>query len=231
MINSAIFIRYRLAPIKLDQKRINLNYVENFLDLYEINDHDRDKYQWSFFMNMNPIETQSKRMDTPIGSVPANFHPWRRFWAKYIDIILFANIPWTLIQSYFDIDVDHIPIIYFTNRIILTAFALLLIEPLVISTIGTTPGKWVFGITLTKDGEKLKLKKAFWRGFVAWYQGYGVLIPFWCLITLTKSYDKLKTDGLTPWDKLCGTQVEHGKVRLLPLIILIIILILVINSL
>jgi uncharacterized RDD family membrane protein YckC len=85
-----------------------------------------------------------------------------------------------------------------------------LFEAMMLSTIGTTPGKWLFGIHVMKnDGCRPNAEEALDRGFKLWWRGMGAGIWIISLITAFIAYKKLKTDGITSWDRDSGFIVRH----------------------
>lgn len=107
-----------------------------------------------------------------------HLRPWPRYWARALDISIFSFIPWRIILYFSKFPQSTIKIINLLDSIALTAFAILLIEPLVISKFGITPGKWALGIKITKiSGKRLTIKEAFKRSYLVWLKGYGAAIP------------------------------------------------------
>ena len=94
----------------------------------------------------------------------------------------------------------------------LVVFVWIAIETVLLSTWGTTPGKWLLGITLrTRQGGKLDAGAALRRSFNVWLKGLGLGIPIVCLITLAASHKRLTKQGETSWD--AGRhQVRHAPV-------------------
>jgi hypothetical protein len=94
------------------------------------------------------------------------------------------------------------------------------IESLLLSTIGTTPGKWLFKIRLIPpSGERPKYSTALSRSLKVWWRGLGMGFPFVSLITMTIAYEKLKKNGITTWDKDGGFIVVHERIGPLRVIV------------
>jgi len=82
-----------------------------------------------------------------------------------------------------------------------------------LSTWGTTPGKWLFRIKLRdKTGKKLNLYSALGRSFAVWLKGYGLGIPIISFFTLLMARSRLKKIGITTWDEAGGFVVTHCKI-------------------
>jgi hypothetical protein len=102
------------------------------------------------------------------------------------------------------------------------------LEVLFLVTLGTTPGKWIFGIHLRDEyGKKLKPKMAVNRTFSVYVQGLGAGLPIVSFLTLILSYRRLKLESITPWDERLGTDVIHsewGPVRWVVVMVAVILL-------
>jgi uncharacterized RDD family membrane protein YckC len=85
-------------------------------------------------------------------------------------------------------------------------------EPLFLSNTGTTPGKWLMGVSVRRtNGQKLSLPRALGRFVSVWFVGLGAGIPILALITMLMSRSKLIADGQTGWDERLDTVVHHRK--------------------
>jgi hypothetical protein len=88
------------------------------------------------------------------------------------------------------------------------------VEALLLSTWGTTPGKWLFSTWVTDAmGNRLSFSHALSRAFSVWFMGLAFGLPIITLITLIVSYVKLKNQGITPWDREGHFAVIHESLR------------------
>ncbi|OYV07383.1 MAG: hypothetical protein CFE26_01265 [Verrucomicrobiales bacterium VVV1] len=88
------------------------------------------------------------------------------------------------------------------------------VEPLMLSTIGTTPFKALLRIRVrNNDGSKLSYFNALSRTFSVWIRGQGLGIPIAALITSIMSYSRLSNDGITSWDQSGGFTVSHQTIQ------------------
>jgi len=140
-------------------------------------------------------------------------YPWRRFFARTLDLTLYMLIWW--IFAYL---VLHIPVLNWTIRnAIISMILMLLIEPLLLALFGTTLGKFIFGIRiLNENGKRLPYGSGFTRACHIFYSGYGFSIPIYNLVRLYKSYNICKEKGIMNWD-VYGGWVCSVKARRLPL--------------
>jgi hypothetical protein len=97
-------------------------------------------------------------------------------------------------------------------------FAWVFIESLLLSTTGTTPGKWLFKIRLiAPSGQKPNCSAALSRSFKVWWRGCAMYLPLATFLTQLIAYGNLMKNGITTWDKDEGFSVSHeriGPVRL-----------------
>ena len=115
-------------------------------------------------------------------------HPWRRFFARAMDVSL-ATLVILLVQSL----VLHSPLrggnAANIGRTLLAWGVVLLAEPLFLHFLGTTPGKWVWGIQVERNGGgRLTLQEAYRRTFLFFVAGEGMTIPLINFICNFRSY-------------------------------------------
>jgi uncharacterized RDD family membrane protein YckC len=87
------------------------------------------------------------------------------------------------------------------------------IESLLLSTMGTTPGKWLFKTRLVApSGGKPSYSAAISRSFKVWWRGLGIGFPIAGLITLIVAHGNLTKTGITTWDRDDGFTVVHDRI-------------------
>jgi uncharacterized RDD family membrane protein YckC len=156
--------------------------------------------------------------------------PWRRFFARCFDQLAFFAI-FYLIYRYF---ADYV---FFEDWTLALEFAIIgivlyiLLETAVISVIGSTLGKWMLSIEMTAViGQKLNRKQLIKRNFMVALFGFGLYIPPFPFITMVIQYRKLKkaeNEGLTSWDRACGTAISYAQIKAYRLLFIIPALVLV----
>ncbi len=96
--------------------------------------------------------------------------PWRRYFARMVDLELYALIVGLLIRD------------FLLRNLLLTVFtfsAMLLTEPLLLYLFGTTPGKAIFGIRVTDAEEgRLPYGRGLERTWMVLLEGMALNIPF-----------------------------------------------------
>lgn len=139
----------------------------------------------------------------PVEGAEWAFNPWQRFWARCLELNLATGSVEILLALVF-----HVSIVDGNSRFI-SFFSLLLgwglvflIEPLLLSTWGTTPGKWLLGLEL-RDGEgrKLSRQEGLQRTWGVLGKGYGYEIPIYSLYRLYKSYRACADGEGLPYDR------------------------------
>lgn len=144
---------------------------------------------------------------------------WRRFFARTIDLSVNAFVlivGWTLLANAFAQDQSEFWTRFFLHRdylipssVLTTAFSFLANVPFM-AYHGTTFGKWIFGIRVTKpDGQPMGVKIAVERELAIFARAYFLMIPIANLFTLAGAYETLTSEGKTSWDRDYGLIVKH----------------------
>lgn len=144
--------------------------------------------------------------------------PWVRYWARYFDYILFSLVV-GLVFGVVNPSLFDAPEIFLSMLIV---FIWVFVEAFLLSTWGTTPGKWLLRTTLRDSEEnKLTFSMALKRSFSVWWIGVGIGFPIITLITLIGSHGKLTKEGVTFWDREGGFDVAHDKIGAIRVIVTI----------
>jgi len=145
--------------------------------------------------------------------------PWRRYFARVFDTLLFAwtlsfvlstllaaTAPTAFEVFYGDDGLLGIPAI----DMVLTVLMPVPFLALLLGLTGTTPGKWLMGVRVTRrDGSAIGIENALQRELNVYLAGMGLGIPFISLVTLIKSHNRLTTDRVTSWDRGNDWVVTH----------------------
>lgn len=127
-------------------------------------------------------------------------HPWRRFFARFMDYDLTRAVLWLI----------FIVVLRwrFTSDLVTTLVAFSIwfiqipIEAAWIHFLGTTPGKWLFGIRVEAiEGGKLTYGEALERACKALHTGMGLNIPLVRLWCFWKGYKAHKENWDNEWDE------------------------------
>ena len=145
-------------------------------------------------------------------------HPWRRLFARTVDICTAGLVLFMLLIFAFSATMPE-QAASFAKAIenpIIASVVLYLIwlpaEALLLSLFGTTPAKWLFGIRVAHPGGNLlSFAAALNRSFLVFVQGVGFGIPFVALFTQLFAYRRLTKTGTTLWDTSTTAVVIHKK--------------------
>lgn len=146
-------------------------------------------------------------------STPMVAYPWRRFFARWLDLTLYSvlwssfgllvlrfNPPDSLLINLLSIYRDYV--------------TMLVVEPLLLSTWGYTPGKWIFGLQVRDPyGKKLRWTAAMTRTWLVFGKGCGYGIPFYGLYRYYKSYRACADCETLPWEEECGYAIKDTRAR------------------
>jgi uncharacterized RDD family membrane protein YckC len=144
--------------------------------------------------------------------------PWARFFARHLDYMTFIFV--AIIVSMLTFSSVH-GILMMTVGQTIIAFILLtliwaFVEAALISVYGTTPGKYLLGIHVAdSEGRRPGIAKSLRRSLGVWAMGVGMALPIVGLVAQFLGYRALKRHGVSPWDRLSHTTVEHFDYHLL----------------
>lgn len=138
-------------------------------------------------------------------------HPWRRYFARMLDAILFiaaAGVMLSVMSPTFMRLASEPGAEVWLG--VLGLLAMVPAESALISLFKTTPGKWMFGIEVVgEDGAPLPFETAIARSFRVWVQGLGFGLPVVAIIPMLFAYKRLTRTGTTLWDTACHAVVTH----------------------
>jgi uncharacterized RDD family membrane protein YckC len=143
--------------------------------------------------------------------------PWSRSYARWIDTVLF-QIPLLPVidrlfkfwhgagESFADMaDKSVLIIVYLLGQSGLLCLAFLIgmvLEALVMARFGTTPGKWLFRLTVRQsDGTRVPLSGLIRRNVGILFYGYGLCIPFLNLWCIWRSFGRAADGRRCRWDE------------------------------
>ncbi len=163
-------------------------------------------------------------------AIDGGHHPWRRYFARLFDTCMV----WLPTYVFLAVVVDAVlPQATRVFRAVLRQAGLLddaatqrtahdmvalflvflvgiLLEALMLPTFGTTPGKWLFGISVRGGGGRnLTFGQGAARALGVSIQGLGFGLPLVSLCTLYYAYRRLEDTGTTLWDTAVGSKVSH----------------------
>ena len=163
-------------------------------------------------------QTSNSSVDQSKRFLGGQHHPWRRLFARTVDICTAGFVLFLLLIFAFGATMPE-QAAGFAKAIenpIIASVVLYLIwlpaEALLLSLFGTTPAKWLFGIRVAHPGgDLLNFSEALNRSFLVFIQGVGLGIPFVALFTQLFAYRRLTKTGTTLWDTSSSAVVLHKK--------------------
>ena len=178
-----------------------------------------------------------KSTELPLGYLDTP-RPWVRFWARIFDYHIFTillmflfMIIYALLLYFFYpslLPSDDWQGSWLANIFLYVALRgiWVFIEAFLLSTWGTTLGKWLLGISVRNaSGSKLSYSDALNRSLQVWVKGLWLGVPLFNLFGLISSYDQLKGEmKRTSWDLYGGYVVRHKKLNFFGVVIVAIVL-------
>lgn len=140
--------------------------------------------------------------------------PWRRYFARTLDLELYSTA-WMLFCTLV-LRLNMSQVSAWRNISIIAASLLLTfsVEPLMLHRFGTTPGKWLLGLKVTRsDGSFFSVKEARERTGGVLLKGVGLEIPLVSLVTNVLSYLRCCRGEEQPWELWGETWSDGGDGR------------------
>lgn len=150
---------------------------------------------------LQQLATPSSSEEPTYDRLPNATCPFRRFFARDLDITLWAAAFLLFCQLVLRVNIlsGHPALEIFRWFVPLTL--MLLTEPLMLHFFCTTPGKFLFGLKITRgDGSPLSLKEAFTRTWSVAIFGVGLYIPVVSFIVMCVAWHRLRRGDTLSWD-------------------------------
>jgi uncharacterized RDD family membrane protein YckC len=176
-----------------------------------------------YFRQPTPLRiSPSQTFETgPIQSgSSANLHPWRRYFARMIDLYLFVLIFFFFLGVAFpELFAANQPRENSRDYDFFYAFigiaAYVVFETFCLNVFGQTLGKFLYGIQLRpKIGDRIEFTTALKRSLAVWVRGMGLGIPIIAFITLIVAYRTLTKERQTTWDRDFNLAVTHAELSI-----------------
>jgi hypothetical protein len=137
-------------------------------------------------------------------------HPWRRYFARILDVVLYALIGGIGIEIAFPGWLDGA-----NDRLVAIAasFVAVPIETVLIALFGTTVGKALLATrVLTAQGTYIGFGRSFARAMNVLVRGQALGIPIVGFITQVVQYRNLSDEGVATYDRGRPWHVVHGPI-------------------
>jgi len=158
---------------------------------------------------VRPAEPAWKPQTVPEFRQVVVAHPWRRYFAREIDILILNVVKLFLLVVVFRIRPMNSWIYAVFGLIVCIHLMWIPIEALMLHYWGTTPGKWIMGIRVESvNGGPLTISDAMHRAWNVFRYGYGFTIPLYSLWRQYKSYKEYVDYGYVPWDQEWDADIQ-----------------------
>lgn len=166
-----------------------------------------------YLNRLNRPADQPGFFDLRSDAAPTVSHPWRRFFARSLDLSLCSLLWMAVCLFLFRWHPDNTWPIRLLNSYV--AYGILLVtEPVLLCTWGYTPGKWIFGLAVRSPlGQKLTWGKAVDRTWGVFARGEGYGIPFYRLWRKYKCYCQCKDGEPEAWEEDTSYTIRDTRVR------------------
>lgn len=142
-------------------------------------------------------------------ALPQVFHPWRRFFARTLDILIYEIIWAAFLAFIFHVNLAARGTWGNLFDSFLAIAIMLFLEPLWLHLFGTTPGKAIFGLRVEDEGGKrLSYSEGLERTWSVIGAGLGYNIPIYNIVRLWKSYKLCSRSETQPWDESISYSIK-----------------------
>ena len=178
-------------------------------------DHPQEDASWIFQLRMAELErAKSGRTSEP--------RPWHRLAARLFDYALWGLVLALLLSELRGADLVPENVAWWLGHPlvapVLITFSWIPIEGLLIASLGTTPGKWLFGVYLqfsisdayARRDARAHFERGLSRALRVWWEGVACGFPLLAPILIAVAYEKVAQSQETDWDFAQDCLVTHG---------------------
>jgi len=177
--------------------------------------HPQEDASWIFQLRMAELE-RAKSGRT------SEARPWHRLAARMFDYSIWGLVLALLLSQLRALGVVADGVAYWLIHPLLAPMLVtaswMPIEALLITSVGTTPGKWLFGIYLqfsisdayARRNTSAQLMRGIKRAVRVWVEGVACGFPLLAPVLIAVTYEKLAENQETDWDFAEDCLVTHG---------------------
>jgi uncharacterized RDD family membrane protein YckC len=148
--------------------------------------------------------------------------PWQRLAARLFDYAIWGLVLALLLSELRALGAVPDTLSYWLGHPLLAPILItgswVPIEALLIASVGTTPGKWLFGVFLqfsisdayARRDTSAQLQRALQRSFRVWWEGVACGFPLLAPVLIAVAYEKIAQNQETDWDFAQDVLVTHG---------------------
>ena len=170
---------------------------------------------WIFQLRMAELErAKSGRTSEP--------RPWQRLVARLFDYAIWGLVLALLLSELRGLGLYSENLSYWLGHPLVAPILItgswVPIEALLIASVGTTPGKWLFGVFLqfsisdayARRDTRAQLQRALRRSFRVWWEGIACGFPLLAPVLIAVAFEKIAQNQETDWDFAQDVLVTHG---------------------
>ena len=148
--------------------------------------------------------------------------PWQRLAARLFDYAIWGLVLALLLSELRGLGLVPEGLSYWLGHPLIAPILItgswVVIESLLIASVGTTPGKWLFGVFLqfsisdayARRDTRSQLQRALKRSFRVWWEGIACGFPLLAPVLIAVAYEKVAQNQETDWDFAQDVLVTHG---------------------
>src|SRR5665213_2572039 len=218
IVHGIAWLRRRSAPAPLSllpQTDLAILNWRRERSVFLGTDHPQEDASWIFQLRMAELErAKSGRTSEP--------RPWHRLAARLFDYALWGLVLALLLSELRGADVVPETVASWLGHPLVAPTLITLswvpIEGLLLASLGTTPGKWLFGVYLqfsisdayARRDARAHFERGLYRAFRVWWEGVACGFPLLAPILIAVAYEKIAQNQETDWDFAQDCLVTHG---------------------
>jgi hypothetical protein len=218
IVHGIAFLRRRSAPPPVSltpQTDLAILNWRRERSVFLGTDHPQEDASWIFQLRMAELErAKSGRTSEP--------RPWHRLAARLFDYALWGLVLALLLSELRGADLMPENVAWWLGHPLIAPVLITLtwvpIEGLLIASLGTTPGKWLFGVYLqfsisdayARRDARAHFERGLKRAFRVWWEGVACGFALLAPILIAVAYEKVAQSQETDWDFAQDCLVTHG---------------------
>lgn len=151
---------------------------------------------------LDVIDTLEKPIpELAADTVPKVQAPVRRYFARSLDMLIYSTLWGAFLALVFHVNLSSRSGGADFLDTLMGFLLMFLLEPIFLSRFGTTPGKWILGLSVTdNDDRRLTYTAALERTWMVFFRGEGMYIPIYSLYRNWKSFSACADGETLEWE-------------------------------
>ena len=218
IVHGIAFMRRRSGapqPVLLPQTDLAILNWRREKSVFLGTNQPQEDASWIFQLRMAELErAKSGRTSEP--------RPWQRLAARLFDYAIWGLVLALLLSELRALGFGPEDLSYWLGHPLIAPILItgswVPVEALLIASLGTTPGKWLFGVFLqfsisdayARRDTQAQLQRAMQRAFRVWWEGVACGFPLLAPVLIAVAYEKIAQNQETDWDFAQDVLVTHG---------------------